>query len=176
MYPFLRLGIAVARARRAGPMPLDATHVGRHYCLPWDIDPWGELNNGRTLTLYDFGRVALMVRIGAMDALRREGWRLTVAGRSVRYRRRVRAMDRLELRSTLVGRDARFLYVAQAMWRDGEAVSAGLFRKAVAGPGGIVPTDLVAAALGAPGWDPGLPGWVRAWSAAEAKRPWPPAP
>ena len=37
-----------------------------------------------------------------------------------------------------------------------------------------MPTDEVAAALGAPGHAAALPAWAAAWSAAEAERPWPP--
>ena len=149
-------------------------HVSHHTCWPWDLDPWIELNNGRTLTLYDLGRLPLVVRTGLDAALRKNRWGLTVAGSSVRYRRRVRAFHRIEMRSAFVGRDARFLYMQQAMFRSGEALSGALFRGAVTGPGGIVPTDRVAAALGAPGWGTGLPDWIAAWSAAEARRPWPP--
>lgn len=176
MYPFLRLGLQTARARRAAPLPLDGVHVSRHACLPWDLDPWVELNNGRTLTFYDLGRVPLMIRTGVHAALRREGWRLTVAGAQVRYRQRVQLLDRLDMRSALIGRDARFFYVHQSLWRGAEACSAAVFRKAVTGGRGIVPTDRVLDALGAPDWNPPLPEWVAAWSAAEARRPWPPVP
>jgi hypothetical protein len=172
MYPLIRLGIELALARAAGPLPLGATHVSHHTCWPWDIDPWLELNNGRTLTLYDLGRVPLAARNGLVRALRANRWGLT--GSSVRYRRRVRAFQRFELRSAFIGRDARFLYVSQAMFRAGEALSAGLFRGAVTDGKGIVPTDRVIAALGDPALPP-LPGWVTAWTAAEAERPWPPA-
>jgi acyl-CoA thioesterase FadM len=134
-----------------------------------------ELNNGRTLTLYDLGRVPLAWRCGLVAALRANGWGLVVAGVSVRYRRRVRAFDRLEMRSTYIGRDARFLYVEQAMFRRGEALSGALIRGAVTGPEGIVSTDRVVAAMGAAGWHRELPDWVVAWSEAEAERPWPPA-
>ncbi len=174
MYPFVRLGTELALAHRAGPLALDATHVSTHTCLPWDLDPWIELNNGRTLTLYDLGRVPLISRTGFFPILRREGWGMTVAGSSIRYRRRVRGFDRVEMRSAFVGRDARFLYVHQAMFRAGEALSSVLIRVATAGPGGIVPTDRVIAALGR-GDLPEPPPWVAAWSAAEASRPWPPA-
>ena len=62
--PLIRLGIELALARRAPPLPVDGVHVSHHTCWPWDIDPWRELNNGRTLTLYDLGRVPLAVRSG----------------------------------------------------------------------------------------------------------------
>ena len=173
MYPYLRLGLELALARRAPALPLDGVHVTRLTCRPADIDPWGELNNGRTLTLYDLGRVPLAVRNGLVAAIRRNGWGLTVAGASVRYRRRVRAFERVEVRSAYVGRDPRFIYVHQAMFRKGEAVSSVLIRGAVVGPDGIVATDRLIAAL-APAAEPALPAWVAAWSDAEAARPWPP--
>ena len=77
---------------RAGSLPLDGTHVSRHICWPWDLDLWLELNNGRTLTLFDLGRMPLARRTGLEAALRAHGWGLTVAGVSVRYRRRIRAV------------------------------------------------------------------------------------
>jgi hypothetical protein len=174
MYPILRLGLELALARSLPPLPLDGVHVSRHTCWPWDVDPWMELNNGRTLTLYDLGRVPLAVRCGLVAALRRRGWGLAVAGASVRFRRRVRAFQRFEMRSAYVGRDDRFLYVHQAMFRNGDALSSALIRGAVTGEGGIVPTDQVLAAMGAEGWHRELPGWIAAWSEAEARRPWPP--
>ena len=174
MYPFLRLGLELVLARRAPPLPIDGVHVTRLTCRPADIDPWGELNNGRTLTLYDLGRVPLAVRTGLVATLRRNRWGLAVAGASVRYRRRVRAFERLEIRSAYVGRDPRFLYVHQAMFRRGDPVSSVLIRSAVTAPDGIVPTDRVIAALGPAAPDPPLPAWIAAWSDAEAARPWPP--
>lgn len=175
MYPFLRFALAAARARRAPPLPLDAVHVSHLRCLPTDIDPWRELNNGRTLTLYDLGRIPLVIRTGLYDVLKREGWGIAVAGASVRWRRRVRAFERLEMRSALAGRDARFVYVHQSLWRGGTAVSAALIRSAVTGPGGIVPPEWLLAALGREDWRPSLPDWIASWIAAEDARPWPPA-
>jgi acyl-CoA thioesterase FadM len=176
MYPFLRLGLERAISARSGPLPLDGVHVSHHRCWPWDLDPWVELNNGRTLTLYDLGRIPLVLRTGLGEVLRRHRWGIAVAGASVRYRRRVRAFQRFEMRSAFVGRDARFLYVQQAMFRDGEALSGLLVRSAVTRAAGIVPTDEVVAALGAEGhFADRLPRWVVAWTEAEAERPWPPA-
>jgi acyl-CoA thioesterase FadM len=176
MYPFLRLALEMRRARRMAPLPLGGVHVAPVRCLPWDVDPWGELNNGRTLTLYDLGRLPLFQRTGLLDVCRARGWGVTMAGCVVRWRRRVRPLERLEMRSAAVGRDARFLYVHQTMWRDGEAASAAVYRVATVGPGGIVPPAALLAARGAPDWDPPLPDWIAAWAAAEAARPWPPSP
>lgn len=176
MYPFIRLAWQLWRHRNDPPLPVTGTHVSHHYCMPWDIDLWRELNNGRTLTLYDLGRIPLADRNGLIPALRRQGWGLAIAGASVRYRRRVRMFDRIEMRSRLISWDARFMYLEQSMWRrDGDCASHILYRAAVTGRDGIVPSGQVLEALGQPGLvAPVLPDWVQAWTEADAARPWPP--
>lgn len=174
MYPFIRMAYAMAKFRNAPPLPLTGTHVSHHICLPWDLDLWAELNNGRTLTLYDLGRIPMAMRTGLIGVLRKNRWGITVAGSSVRYRRRVRMFERVEMRSRCVGWDARFLYMDQSMWRGGECTSQVLIRSAFTGAGGIVAPADVLAAMGRPEVSPPLPGWVEAWIAADAERPWPP--
>jgi acyl-CoA thioesterase FadM len=175
VYPLFRFRAELRRAARMPRLGLDEAHVSRHTCLPWDIDPWRELNNGRTLTLYDIGRIALLVRTGLDAVLKREGWGAAVAGASVRYRRRVRAWERFTMRSLCVGRCERFFYFHQTMWKGEEAASSLLIREAVTADG-IVPTDRVMAACGQPDWHPALPAWVAAWHEADGRRPWPPTP
>lgn len=175
MYPFVRMIWQLYLHRKSPSLPLTGTHVSYHYCLPWDIDLWRELNNGRTLTLYDLGRIPLAGRVGLIGVLRRKRWGLTMAGASVRYRRRVRMFERIEMRSRLIGWDGRFMYLEQSMWNArGECANHILYRAAVTGRAGIVPTAEVLAALGQNEAPPALPDWVRAWIAAEESRPWPP--
>lgn len=174
MYPYLRMLGQLWRLRRAPPLAPFEAHVSHHRCLPQDLDPWWELNNGRTLTLYDLGRIPMGRRLGLDRALKANGWGMTVAGNSTRYRRRVRLWDRVEMRSRFVGWDARFLYVEQSMWRGGECTSQVLVRSAVTSREGIVPPVQLARALGMGEVSPALPDWVAAWSAADARRPWPP--
>lgn len=174
MYPFARLALgllAASRQPRLGPFE---AHVSTHVCWPWDLDPWRELNNGRTLTLYDLGRTPLAVRSGLIAALRANGWGMTVAGSSVRYRRRVRMFDRVTMVSRLIGWDARFMYLDQSMWKNGDCTSQVLIRSAITSARGIVPPADVARAMGHDGTSPALPDWVIAWADAEGLRPWPP--
>jgi acyl-CoA thioesterase FadM len=175
MYPFLRMFKEMARARRMPPLGLFDTHVSHHMCWPWDLDPWVELNNGRTLTLYDLGRLPLGLRTGIHRHLSAHGWGLTVAGSSVRYRRRVTMFTRFTTHTRCLGWDERFLYTQQSMWMGEECASQVLIRSAIVGKSGIVPPAELAKAAGVSTVSPDLPDWVKAWIAAEAARPWPPA-
>ena len=174
MYPIPRLLKEVFKYRNAPALDVTGTHVSYHICWPWDLDLWMELNNGRTLTLYDLGRIPLATRTGLFGALKKNGWGLTMAGASVRYRRRVRVFDRIEMRSRAIGWDDRFLYLEQSMWVKGEATSSILYRSAVTSKEGIVPTSKVVEALGITGQESSLPDWVKAWIKADSQRPWPP--
>lgn len=175
MYPFVRLIKDVFLARGAPPLGLTETHVSQHICWPWDLDLWMELNNGRTLTLFDLGRIPLAKRAGLVDALTKNGWGLTMAGASVRYRRRIRAFDRITMRSRAVTWDDRFIYLEQSLWVRGQAATHILYRAAVTGTDGIVPPPDVIAAMGHDArTPPPMPDWIAAWISAEAMRPWPP--
>lgn len=175
MYPIVRLlKDAVIASRQPRLAPLD-THVSRHHCWPWDIDIWMELNNGRTLTLYDLGRTMLTLRTGLAGVLKREGWAVAVAGTSIRYRRRIKAFERFEMKSRAIGWDARFIYVEQGIWKaNGDCANHALLRMVVTDKNGIVPPERVIKAWKQDINSPTLPDWVQAWCDAEDKRPWPP--
>lgn len=174
MYPFIRLFWQFFKHRNDAAMDVGDMHVSHHFCLPWDLDMWAELNNGRTLTLYDMGRMPMAKKAGLIDALKRNHWGLTVAGSSVRYRKRIVMFDRIEMRSRAICADARFLYLEQSMWVKGQCAGHALYRTAVTDKNGIVPTDKVLAEILPDGQRPDVPEWVAAWAAAEDKRPWPP--
>ncbi len=175
MYPFLRLWRIFREARRL-PKAADPGEIGEITIRiwPWDIDPFMELNNGRTLTLMDLGRFSSGARIGLMEVLRRRKWGLAVAGASVRWRKRVTVFQKATIRSRLVGWEGRWFYITQSMWVNGQPVSSALLRTAVTSKNGAVEGPEVLKELGFPSWQPEMPAWVRAWIEAEELRPWPP--
>ena len=175
MFPFLRLikDLFIAR-QQVSIHPLDM-HVSYHMIWPWDLDAFAELNNGRALTLYDLGRLGMGVRTGLIAALRQNNWGLTMAGSCVRYRRRLHAFQRFEMRSRTICWDDKFFYIEQSMWRpDGTCASHALYRAAVTGRDGIVPPARVARAMRLDQESPTVPDWVAVWIKAESIRPWPP--
>jgi acyl-CoA thioesterase FadM len=175
MYPIIRMINQFFKVRRMPRLAPMEAHVSHHYCLPWDIDIFMELNNGRTLTLFDLGRIPLAVRTGLDKQLSANKWGLTVAGVSVRYRRRIRMFERIEMISRLVSWDDRFFYIEQSMWKsDGECANQAMFRTAVTDRNGIVSPSRVAEALGVSDASPPLPPSFQAWADAENARVWPP--
>ena len=175
MYPFFRMAKAFWQIRKAPPLDLFDSHISHHRCWPWDIDMMMELNNGRTLTLLDLGRIPLAQRLGLLRVLKKENWGLTMAGATVRYRRRIRTFEAFTMKSRLVCWDDRFTYLEQCMINSsGEVANHAVYRAAVTDKNGIVGTDRLAKALGNVGNSPPIPDWIKAWIDAEAKRPWPP--
>lgn len=176
MYPFVRtikeLTIAWRQPRLTS---LTDEHVSRHICWPHDLDFWLELNNGRAMSIYDIGRTALGLRVGLIDAVRKNRWALTMAGSTVRFRRRIKGFEKFEMRSRAACWDDRFMYLEQSMWKqNGECASHVLYRAAVTDKNGIVPTAQVMEAMGQPMTSPPMPTWIEKWCAADAERPWPP--
>ncbi|MDE4141197.1 MULTISPECIES: acyl-CoA thioesterase [Rhodobacterales] len=176
MFPIVRLLKDLFVASRMEPLPLTAVHRSSHICWPWDLDIWLELNNGRAMTLYDLGRTMLAQRVGLIGALRQNRWGMTVAGTSVRFRRRIRGFERFEMRSRAVAWDDKFIYLEQSMWKkNGECASHVMLRTAVTDAKGIVPPTKVLAAVGQGDAEtPTMPEWIAAWCQADATRPWPP--
>ncbi len=175
MFPFIRLAKDILVARKKSPLGLTDLHVSHHMVWPWDLDMFVELNNGRALTLYDLGRLGMAARNGLVSTLKREGWGMTMAGSSVRYRRRLHVFERFEMRSRAVCWDDKFTYIEQSMWKaDGECASHVLYRAAITDENGIVVPDRILEALGQDVKSPTPPDWIAAWIEAEALRPWPP--
>ena len=175
MYPILRLAKEFLKASRMPPLGPFDTHVSHHICWPWDVDLFIEMNNGRSLTLYDLGRLPMAMRAGLTRVLRQQRWGLTMAGASVRWRARIRPFQRFEMHSRAVGWDDRFIYLEQSMWLpDGRCASHVLYRSAVTDKDGIVVPARVAAVMDLSEESRSLPDWITAWAEADATRPWPP--
>lgn len=154
--------------------PLE-THVSQHRCWPQDCDIFIEMNNGRILTLYEMGRFQASVRMGLWNLLKVHKWGLTVAGTSIRYRKRITPFERFETRTRIATWDERFVYIEQGMFkRSGECASHVLFRTAVVSNGRAVPTVELTKAMGITQPAPVPAEWIANWIAAEATRPWPP--
>lgn len=174
MYPVFRVRREMRRADRLPKLAPGETHVSRTRCWPQDLDPAWELNNGRSLTLFDMARISVLRRCGIMEAMKTHKVRVAVAGSAVTYRKRVRLWDRLEIHATVVGMDERFIYVDHTLFANGVPAHGLVARMVLFDDGGIRPAPQILADRTEPGWRAPLPEWMREWAAAEKLRPWPP--
>lgn len=175
MFPFIRLAKEVLKFRNAPHLKIGEAHISHHICWPWDLDFALELNNGRTLSLLDLARIPMFIRSGMFSMVRREGWSVAMAGVIVRYRRRIKAFDRFETQSRVIGWDKRFVYVEQSIWKtNGECANQAIYRVAIAGKDGIVDPHHLATLLDVDPQSPEMPAWINTWIEAEDTRPWPP--
>lgn len=174
MYPFARLSKDFILTRNLPQLHVLGTHVSYHRCWPQDIDGFLEMNNGRILTILDLGRIILARRVGLLKALRDNRWGLTMAGVSVRYRRRIRPFVKFRVVSRAVGWDEKFFYLDQSIWVEDQCHVQALYRSAVTDNSGIVRPERVFAAMGFNEAPPTLPDWIQNWVDADTTRPWPP--
>ena len=174
MYPYIRAIHLILAARKLPKMGVLDTHVSHHRAWPLDTDIFGELNNGRILTLFELGRWAATMRLGLFDVLRKEKIAFPVAGASVTYRKRVPVMARYEMRTRFIGWDDKFFYADQAMWLDETCANQLMLRAAVKSRGRRISPDDFMALAGLDDTRPDLPNWVQEWITSDAIRPWPP--
>ena len=175
MFPYLRFFGRMFAAKRQPQVGLFEESVITTRIGLFDIDPWMELNNGRTQTLYDIARVPHYARMETAEKFSKFGIFVTVAGSSMRYRNRVRPFTKVEIRTRLIGWDEKFFYTEQSMWRAYTCFNHGLIRQAFGRRGkGLVPPPDVMKMFEMDPTSPELPNWVAGWISADAERPWPP--
>ena len=175
MYPFLRLVLTLLRAELSKTITINSVCKTTFRCMPWDVDMFLEMNNGRILTLYDLGRFDLTTRTGLLKNLIKKKWAVVVAGGSVRYRQRIRMFDKVTIHTQISGFEGRWIYIIQSMWIKGEPTSSVLFRTGVTSKGKAVSVDEVLKEIGILNWKPKLPDWAESWINNEKERPWPPS-
>ncbi len=173
MYPFGRMAAELWRIRKLPPLGFFERHESPTRVYPWDIDPFFELNNGRTLTLYDIPRVALAKRCGLWDIMREKKCSLTIAGSAAQYRKRITNFQKIKMTAQCVGLDERFLYLVQNSYRGDVACGQVLIRAAFVKNGIVSPFDVIKDKISKDQIPP-LPDWVQTYANAADERPWPP--
>ena len=172
MYPYLRVIKTLCCSGFRSKLQLGGKAVLKMRAGLFDIDTFGEVNNGRQLTIMDLGRYDMAVRTGLMKLVRNKKWGLVIGGSSVRYRRRIPFHKRYEMHSQVIGHDGRWFYFLQEMWRGDSICTSALIKAGILSKNGLVPSADVINEFPETNWVGDLPEWVQAWIEAEGKRPW----
>lgn len=179
MYPFLRLAKTLTKSslafKKGETLSLTDTSEFHFTANVNDIDNFLEMNNGRIFTLFDLGRFDFAIRTGLGKQLLKKRWGLVVAGSTIQYRKRIRAFDKVTIKTRLCAIEGRWMYIEQTMWVKGVCTCHALLRTAVTDimTGKTLDTKTVFDTLGH--HDVALPPdeWVQAWITADKLRPYP---
>lgn len=163
MFPWMRLMKVAGGLLGAPRMGLLDTSCVRLRTWPNDLDINLHMNNGRYLMLADLGRFDWFIRSGTLQVARRHGAMPVIGDALAKFRRELRAFQRFELRTRMVGWDERWGFLEHRFVREGRTIGVvavrGLFR---ARSGAIAPGTLMEG-LGVSAISPPLPRWVEQW-------------
>lgn len=141
-----RLATTWLRTLGAGRMhPLGESRLPMRV-WPVDVDIYLHLNNGRYLTLMDFGRFHHALRTGMMQTMMARGWKPILGEARVEFLREIRTFRRFELVTRLAAWDEKWFFMEQRFECEGEVHARALVRGVVKqGRKTIPPAELVAA-------------------------------
>lgn len=179
MYPFFRLTKTIVKSslnlKQGKTLSLTDTSEYHFTANVNDIDNFLEMNNGRIFTLFDLGRTDFAIRSGLGAKLIKNRWGLVVAGSTIQYRKRIRAFDRVTMKTRICAVDERWFYIEQTMWVKGKCTCHALLRTAVTNfkSGKALPTQEVLDSLGHTDIHLSPDEWVQAWIETDKLRPYP---
>jgi acyl-CoA thioesterase FadM len=134
---------------------------------PGDLDTNRHMNNGRYLTLMDFGRFDLLMRTGLWSHVWKNRWAPVLASATIRWRRELRPFVRYELLTRIIGWDERWFFIEQRFVVQGSVVAHATVRGTFLHRRKSVPPGDIFEKLGASHESPPLPEHVRLWLASE---------
>ena len=158
-----RLGTTWVHCLGAGRVdPLDEVRLPMRV-WPNDLDTNLHVNNGRYLTMMDFGRFAYVMRTGLMGTLVRNRWSPILGAATVQFRRELRPFQRFDLVTRVVAWDQKWFYIEQRFEVGGEVHARAQVRGVIKhGRRTIPPGDMMRAA-GHDGPSPALPASFASW-------------
>lgn len=116
--------------------------------LATDIDIAMIVNNGMYLSFCDLGRFDLMVRSGAWDIMRKNGWTPVVQAETITFRKSVRLHQKFSLETKIIGVDEKCIYFEQRVVSDGELYVRAFIATRLLGKSGPVSNNEIFAAMG----------------------------
>jgi acyl-CoA thioesterase FadM len=157
----LMLALRMLRLTRRGV--LDDSRV----CFrvwPNDCDINLHMNNGRYLSFMDLGRVHLIVQMGLLRPIVRNGWKPVLAAAEITFIRSLAPLQKFELVTRVVTWDEKYVYMEQRFEACGALCAHAFVKGLFLGREGRVPNAAALAALGHTAPPPPMPDELRIWS------------
>jgi acyl-CoA thioesterase FadM len=157
--PFIVAVAAVCRVRR----PLLCTSRLPLRALPNDIDFNLHMNNARYLSVFDLGKIDVMVRSGVAASAFRRRWRPLIGGNVVRYRFGLRPFVRFRLVTRVLCWDEKWFYFRHELETTRGVAAHGMSKALLRGGGRSVPPEEVVATVEPGLSSPPMPAIVVEW-------------
>ncbi len=168
---FFRLLFAFLFARFRAPCSALGPCRTRFRVWPGDLDVLFHVNNGVYLSMLDVARVDMLARSRALGTLRARGFYPVVASQTIRYRRSLRAFQRFDVETRVVGWDEHAFLITHAFLRADDAVAEAVVRvRFLKRKGGKATTTEVLELIGMAGPSPELPAFVASWNELQQSR------
>jgi acyl-CoA thioesterase FadM len=163
----IRLFIVLTTTMFRARLGLRDTSRVRLRVLPNDLDLNLHMNNGRYLTVMDLGRIDFLLRAGSLTLFLRKRWQPLVGGTIIRYRFGLRAFQRFEVATRIVGWDEKWFYFEQRVENPHGVAAIALSKALVRDPMGTVEPEVVLRTVGIVAERPHMTDPVSRWLAAE---------
>jgi acyl-CoA thioesterase FadM len=160
---FRLLKLILSRFFFRQPLKLLGTSVVEGRVWPTDIDNNLHMNNGRYLTLMDLGRFDWILSCGYLGLCLKKRWFPIVGALKILYLKPLRPFEKFQLKTRVLGWDAKWIYVEQTFEVNGVLCSKSVLQGLFHGPQGKVSTDEWMKAAGYQKSSPKLPANVRSW-------------
>jgi acyl-CoA thioesterase FadM len=112
--------------------PIDFNHKSEMIfrVLPNDLDIFNHMNNGRYLSIMDFGRFHYMTQYGALKKAFKNNWSPAVGGVRITYIRSLRLFEKYKLTTQILCWDEKWVYMEQQFikLKDNQLMATGLVR------------------------------------------------
>jgi acyl-CoA thioesterase FadM len=160
---FRLLKLILSRLFLKKPLKLLDTSVVTGRVWPTDLDNNIHMNNGRYLTIMDLGRFDWILSGGFLGLCFKNRWFPIVGALKILYLKPLKPFQKFELKTRILGWDAKWIYVEQIFEVNGILCSKSILQGLFHGPQGKVPTQEWLKAVGFTQKSPKLPTDVRAW-------------
>ncbi|WP_444997279.1 thioesterase family protein [Aliikangiella sp. IMCC44359] len=137
--------------------------------MPWDLDAFGHMNNGRYLQISDVARVDWMSKANILNALLKNRWGAVLGGNLIRYEQALNIFQKYTVKTTVDCWDERWFYIRHIfISTSGKTVAKCLTKAALVGKQGWVGTQPIIDQV-VPGLEsPQMPIDFRNWLMAES--------
>lgn len=140
--------------------------------MPFDLDVFMHVNNGRYLSMMDLGRLHLMWVIGLLKPLRQQRWNPLLGSVKIHYLKPLTLFQHFTLNTQTLYWDEKWIYVEQKIYHRDQLCAVALMKILFIGKEGKIAPQSLLDLLPHPPKQPPIPDVIKYWMQAEqASRP-----